>query len=152
LPQAPDTTIDIARAIQLALGPVFLLTGIAGILNVMTGRLSRIIDRGRVLTERASTSLTESEVEVELKQLERRGHITSLAITMCTISALLICLVIVTLFQEALFNIFLDWIIGGLFTLATLALVVGLAYFLREVHMSSRTVRTSVSRRKQAKL
>src|SRR6187551_2991266 len=38
-----------ARAIQLALAPVFLLTGIAGLLNVMTGRLARIVDRGRHL-------------------------------------------------------------------------------------------------------
>ena len=43
---------DVARAIQLALAPVFLLTGIAAMLSVMTGRLSRIIDRGRALTER----------------------------------------------------------------------------------------------------
>jgi len=43
---------DIGHAIQLALTPVFLLTGIAGILNVMAGRLSRIIDRGRQLTGR----------------------------------------------------------------------------------------------------
>src|SRR5262245_14330391 len=42
---------DGARAIQLALAPVFLLTGIAGLRNVMTARLGRIIDRGRHLTE-----------------------------------------------------------------------------------------------------
>ncbi len=36
---------DVSRAIQLALAPVFLLTGIAGVLNVMTGRVARIIDR-----------------------------------------------------------------------------------------------------------
>jgi hypothetical protein len=38
---------DIGHAIQLALSAgVFLLTGIAAMLNVMTGRLARIIDRG----------------------------------------------------------------------------------------------------------
>ena len=42
---------DIPQAIQLALAPVFLLTGIAGLLNIMTGRLARIIDRGRKLVE-----------------------------------------------------------------------------------------------------
>jgi hypothetical protein len=140
LPPVSDS-LDIARAIQLALGPVFLLTGIAGILNVMSGRLSRIIDRGRVLVESHDVEASESEVNIELKQLERRRRWTSVAITMCTISALLICLVIVALFQEVLFNLSLDWIIGGLFTIATLSLVVGLAYFLREVHKASRTIR-----------
>ncbi|MEP6793263.1 MAG: DUF2721 domain-containing protein, partial [Saprospiraceae bacterium] len=47
-----ETINDISGAIQLALGPVFLLTGIAGMLNVMSGRLSRIIDRGRTLMEK----------------------------------------------------------------------------------------------------
>ena len=46
----PDSSNDIASVIQLALAPAFLLTGIAGMLNVMAGRLSRIIDRGRVVT------------------------------------------------------------------------------------------------------
>jgi hypothetical protein len=48
---------DVARAIQLALAPVFLLTGIAGLLNVMAGRLARIIDRGRYLTETPAREL-----------------------------------------------------------------------------------------------
>ena len=48
---------DIGRAIQLALAPVFLLTGIAALLGVMAGRLARIIDRGRQLTETLDRSM-----------------------------------------------------------------------------------------------
>lgn len=40
---------EIAHVIQLAVAPVFLLTGVAGILSVLTNRLARIIDRARVL-------------------------------------------------------------------------------------------------------
>ena len=43
----PEDITSVARAIQLALAPVFLLTGIAGLLNVMTNRLARIVDRAR---------------------------------------------------------------------------------------------------------
>src|SRR5690606_39801886 len=43
---------DISTVIQLAVAPVFLLASIAGTLNVLAHRLSRIIDRGRVLNER----------------------------------------------------------------------------------------------------
>ena len=136
----PESITDIAKAIQLALGPVFLLTGVAALLNVMTGRLSRIVDRGRYLTERTGiNNLDNSDgVTAELKMLERRRHFTSVAITMCTVSALLVCLVIVTLFIEVMLSIPLNWVIGVLFTLATLALVIGLAFFLREVHLSSK--------------
>ncbi|MDZ4747010.1 MAG: DUF2721 domain-containing protein [Saprospiraceae bacterium] len=138
-----DVISEISRAIQLALGPVFLLTGIAGMLNVMSGRLSRIIDRGRSLTEKPDVIATydPNDIHSELLMLERRRHITSRAITMFTIAALLVCLVIVTLFLEAMFFVHLNWIIGVLFILSTLGLVVGLGYFLREVHLASHTVR-----------
>ena len=134
---------DISKAIQLALGPVFLLTGIAGMLNVMSGRLSRIIDRGRALTEGKDViaNLGFDRVEDELKSLEQRRHLTSQAITMCTISALLVCLVVASLFIEVMFQVPLDWAIGFLFTFATIALIAGLVFFLGEVHKSARTIR-----------
>ena len=138
-----EITSDIGGAIQLALAPVFLLTGIAGMLNVMSGRLSRIIDRGRSLKENRDVIATYEHARLhnELNMLERRRHITSLAITMCTVAALLVCLVIVALFLEVMLTIPLNWIIGVLFILATLSLVIGLGYFLREVHLSSTAVR-----------
>ena len=137
-----DVISEMSSAIQLALGPVFLLTGIAGMLNVMSGRLSRIIDRGRSLTEKPDLIATYEPVEIHRELLmERRRHITSSAITMFTVAALLVCLVIVTLFLEAMFIVHLNWLIGILFILGTLGLVIGLGYFLQEVHMASRTVR-----------
>ena len=127
----------------MALAPVFLLTGIAGMLNVMSGRLSRIIDRGRSLKEKPNVINTYDQpaIEKELNMLERRRHITSLAITMCTIAALMVCMVIASLFLEVMFAVPLNWIIGILFILATMSLVVGLGYFLREVHLASTAVR-----------
>jgi O-antigen ligase len=137
---------DVATAIQLALAPVFLLTGIAGMLNVMAGRLSRIIDRGRALTAIGSGVVPSEQdsVNLELKSLERRRHLASVAITACTIAALLVCMVISALFLEVMLDAPLKWLIGALFTAATLALVVGLAFFLREVHMATRTIRIPI--------
>lgn len=144
----PDSITDVAKAIQQALAPVFLLTGIAGLLNVMTGRMSRIIDRGRVLTEgKSEEDLTERQ-HVELYNLEKRRHYVSTAITASTIAALLLCLVIATLFVEVILAAPLHWLVGTLFTAATMALIVGLAYFLREVHRATRTVRIRLPKRK----
>lgn len=141
---------DIAGAIQLALGPVFLLTGIAALLNVMTNRLSRIIDRGRFLTERPDLvgMFNQQKVDEELEVLEKRRHNTSRAITMCTVAALLICLVIVTLFTEEMLSIPFNRVIGILFSLAILALVAGLTLFLKEVHLASQTIRITTSPKK----
>jgi Protein of unknown function (DUF2721) len=142
---------DIAGAIQLALGPVFLLTGIAALLNVMTNRLSRIIDRGRFLTERPDLAgmFNQQKVDEELEVLEKRRHNTSRAITMCTVAALLICLVIVTLFTEEMLNIPFNRGIGILFSLAIIALVIGLTLFLKEVHLASQTIRITTDKEKQ---
>src|SRR5215831_2047605 len=102
MPALPESGI-IAHAIQLAIAPVFLLTGIAGLLNVMAGRLARIIDRGRHLTETPLRELPVTEVlAIELKSLDRRRHLASAAITACTFSALLVCTVIAALFLEVL--------------------------------------------------
>ena len=134
---------DIGHAIQLALAPVFLLTGIAGILNVMAGRLARIIDRGRPLTEAPVDRPVpkSATLDRELASLERRRHLASAAITACTLSALLVCTVIAALFLEVLLGLQFKWLLGVFFTASTLALVVGLAYFLREVHLATKTVR-----------
>ncbi|MEX1165292.1 MAG: DUF2721 domain-containing protein [Hydrogenophaga sp.] len=134
---------DVGHAIQLALAPAFLLTGIAGLLNVMAGRLARIIDRGRRLSERGLTDggqLSDNQTE-ELGSLEHRRYLASAAITACTLAALLVCMVIASLFLEVLMQFDLKWVIGLLFTGATLAMVTGLAYFLREVHMATQSVR-----------
>ncbi|MDA0705772.1 MAG: DUF2721 domain-containing protein [Proteobacteria bacterium] len=140
-----DYTMNIgvvAHAIQLALASVFLLTAIAGMLNVMTGRLSRIIDRGRQITETATLQGEQQaeEVQRQLKSLEHRRYLAS--------AALLVCTVIAALFLEVLLPLKLRWLVGIVFTASTLALVVGLAYFLREVHLATRTVRIGARLRK----
>jgi hypothetical protein len=144
-----ETIINVTKAIQLSLAPVFLLTGIAGLLSVMTGRLARIIDRGRAVTE-GTVNLSEyrEELTPELQSLERRRFFISVAITACTIAALLLCLLIVTLFLEVLLNAPLKWLIGALFASSTIALIVSLGFFLREVHLAARTIHIPVLKSK----
>jgi len=139
----PDNLNDIARAIQLALAPAFLVSGIVGLLNVMAGRLARIVDRGRGLTERpvVAESPERDSVYRELQSLERRRHFTGVAMTAATIAALLLCVVIALLFVEVILHAPLNWLIGTLFTASTIALIVSLIFFLREVHLAMRTSR-----------
>lgn len=145
----PATFLDIAGAIRLALTPVFLLTGIAGLLNVMTGRLARIVDRVRSLESQGHGRPPGSDtILVEQRGLERRRHLASVAITSCTIAALLVCTVIATVFVEVMLDAPLKWLISALFTATMLALVVGLAVFLREVHLAMQSARLSLTSRR----
>ena len=140
-PTAPN---DVTSAIQLAIAPVFLLTGIAGMLNVMANRLSRVIDRARALTETAAGSTEPDWVRFQLVSLNHRRHLANRAITACTAAALLVCIVIVTLFVQQTFQVHFRWLVSILFTAATLALVVGLAFFLREVQLAAKTIRIPI--------
>lgn len=136
-------TADIAHAIQLAVAPVFLLTGIAGLLSVMTNRLARIIDRGRWFEQQWAglDEASRQRYRLELDHLERRRRLASRAINGCTAAALLVCLVIATLFIEGLFGIGLRGLAGVLFIAAMAGLIAGLSLFLREVHLATHAVR-----------
>src|SRR4249920_716467 len=98
MPTLPGTGV-IAHAIQLAIAPVFLLTGIAGLLGVMANRLARVIDRARTFEDnwRELDAPAKAAAMKEIDHLEQRRRVISWSINFCTTAALLICLVIVTL-------------------------------------------------------
>jgi hypothetical protein len=131
----------IAHAIQLAIAPVFLLTGIAALLGVMATRLARVIDRARSLE--ANWPLLDAgaraAARLEIRNLERRRRVCSWSINFCTAAALLVCLVIVTLFMEEFFATNLKWLAGALFVAAMVAMICGLTCFLREVYLATHT-------------
>ena len=135
---------DLSHLIQLAVAPVFLLAGVAGFLNVMTGRLGRIVDRHRVLQKRA-LALTDSDQLAmnnrELKVLKRRIRLNNWSVAFCTSSGLLICLLVVTLFTGSYWAIRVNEIIVLLFVLAMCSLIIALVLFLKETHLATRTLR-----------
>jgi hypothetical protein len=129
---------DIAYAIQLAVAPVFLLTAIATLINVLNARLSRSIDRRRAIDK----LLTEHVDAVAVAALrdERVVHVHRLrviylAILSSVFSALMICLVVVGAFVGALMAIEVSRVIAVLFILAMVGMVVSLMLFLREVFL-----------------
>ena len=138
----------IAHAIQLAIAPVFLLTGIAGLLNVMAARLARVNDRARFLEQgwHAMDARARAIARVEVGNLERRRRVCSWSINFSTVAALLICIVIVALFVEEFFQRDLKWLAGALFVAAMVALIGGLTCFLREVYLATHTTVVDVAR------
>jgi len=144
----PTEGLVIQHAIQLAIAPVFLLTGIAGLLGVMANRLARIIDRARDLEQRwpAIDEKALPKARMEIAGLERRRHFASWSINFCTSAALLVCIVIVTLFIEEFFRTDLKWLAGALFVAVMVALVAGLTCFLREVYLATHSIRIDANR------
>jgi hypothetical protein len=145
---ANESAPIIQHAIQLAVAPVFLLSGVAGLLAVMAGRLARIIDRARDL-EQKWAMLDEkglSRGKVEISILEHRRSLSSWSINFCTGAAFLVCTVIVTLFFEEFLGANLKWFAGAQFVAAMIALLAGLSTFLREVYLATHTGRIEAER------
>ncbi len=140
MPIDPSSGV-VSHAIQLAIAPVFLLTGIAGLLGVMANRLSRVIDRARYFEQHWSDLDAASRLgsRLELNNLEQRRRVCSWSINLCTAAALFVCLVIVTLFADAFFATGLKWLAGSFFVAAMVAVICGLICFLREVYLATHT-------------
>jgi small-conductance mechanosensitive channel len=147
MPIDPSTGA-IAHAIQLAIAPVFLLTGVAGLLGVMAARLARVIDRARDIdaTWSSMDASARATLRLEIRNLERRRRVCSWSINYCTTAALLVCLVIVTLFVEEFFATKLRLLAGALFVSAMVVLICGLTCFLREVYLATHTTNIDPTR------
>ncbi|MBL0938249.1 MAG: DUF2721 domain-containing protein [Gemmatimonadaceae bacterium] len=139
-----DVQIEsIAHVIELAIAPVFMLTGIAALLGVLTNRLARIIDRARLL-EGGLPDLTGEHKSVasgDLIWLSRRARHINRAISLCTMAALLVCLVIAVLFVSALMSFNAAQFIAALFICTMVCLIAGLVSFLREISHATRSLR-----------
>ena len=130
---------DVSHIIQLAIAPVFLLTGVGTKLAVLTSRLARIIDRARVVENLLQTNATVG-LEEELVELFQRSHLINRAITLSTTCGLLICLVIAALFVGDAMGLNLDKLIAGLFVGGILSLIGSFFYFMSEIIVATRTL------------
>lgn len=124
----------VANAIQLAVAPVFLLTGIGAVLSVMATRLARVVDRYRALGE---LKVSAENKEKEMALLLRRARWVHWAISLSTVSALFVCIVIAALFIGSEIGLDPSRVVSLLFITAMLALIMGLLCFLREIHLST---------------
>ena len=134
---AADVT-TVAHVIQLAVAPVFLLTGVGAILAVITNRLARIVDRSRVLSN--SSDQKQSAQKEEMAMLARRARWVHWAVSLCTMSALFICIVIAALFVGSEIGMDPSRAVSLLFISAMLTLISGLLCFLREISLATGSI------------
>lgn len=130
---------SIAQVIQLSVAPVFLLAGVSAALNVLVGRLVRIVERARITeAHMKDASETQSkELHERLEVLAKRARLISRAIALSVLCAVLVPIVIVSLFVDVLFAVNLDIPIAVVFITALMSLAIGLIYFLREVFVAT---------------
>ncbi|MBU3013145.1 DUF2721 domain-containing protein [Poseidonibacter lekithochrous] len=144
VPLAPDEVNTVSHLIQLSVAPVFLLAAVAGLLNVFTGRLARIIDK----VEKIDAGIENKKTEESKKIAKDKSRVRRLSliirmqninrsISLCTMTGLLIALVIVTMFLSSILQFDGSIIIAILFIFAMLALITALILFQKEIFFTT---------------
>ena len=134
----------IAQTIQLSLAPVFMLAAIGQILNVLAGRLARVIDRARILEARVlgpETGTDRVRDVWELKLLDERMSIINAALFLAVSSAIMTCVLIALLFIAELAKLHFGTAVALCFILAMILLIAALVSFIVEVRISLRAFR-----------
>jgi hypothetical protein len=132
---------DVAHIIQLAVAPVFLLSGVGVTLGLFANRLARIVDRARLLESQLTHDHGNQDLRQGLRVLARRARYINTAITLGTISGVLVALTVVLLFTSALTGGHLGTAIAVVFIAAMLTLTAALLVFLVEVRFATATLR-----------
>jgi hypothetical protein len=133
----------IAQTIQLSLAPVFVLVAIGNIMNILTTRLGRIVDRSRALQilHAKTTGPDHDAVVIEMRFVDRRIQLIGHALLILVMSGIGIGVTVGTLF--------LGEMLGREFRIATeltfftaiSLLMLALVYLLLETRLVSRTLR-----------
>lgn len=138
-----ETTALVAQTIQLALAPVFVLVAIGNIMNILSTRLGRVVDRSRVLrTLHASTDGAEHDAVVrEIRTVDRRIATIGRAILLLVLSGLAIGVCVVLLFLEEIAGVNLQHFAAGAFIVAIGLLMSALLLFMRETRHATAVLR-----------
>jgi hypothetical protein len=133
-----------AHLIQVALTPVFLLSGIAALLNVFASRLARVADQLEKLAgdmEGGSEKIC-AQANSDIARLHSRSLVLDIAVVLGTLAAAATCFAILTLFLFALSNKAIASVLIFMFGLAVLCTLGSVIAFGLEMLMSSKALRT----------
>jgi len=135
----PLTSVrELIPVLQVAIGPVILISGVGLLLLTLTNRYGRTIDRARQLVGelRELAGSDRERLEGQIKILYRRARLIRLSITLAAVSLLLASVLIIVLFLTALWRLEVAMLISLLFIGSMASLIVSLGAFIRDLNLS----------------
>jgi len=138
---------DLVPILQMAIGPVILISGVGLLLLSMTNRLGRDIDRSRLLAEalRKAEASERARLSSQLRILSRRARLIRLAIIFSTVSVLLAGILIIALFLAALMGVEIAGLLIMLFVGCIGSLIASLAVFIADINASLSALKLEIS-------
>ncbi|WP_375455431.1 DUF2721 domain-containing protein [uncultured Methylobacterium sp.] len=146
----PNTLDGVAHVIQVALTPVFLLSGVATLLNVFGARLARVADQADGVSGLLAGA-TEAErltLGLRLDRLRLRAVMLDAAVVLAALAGVSTCGAVLTLFVGALRDATVASVLFALFGAAILCTLFALVAFGIEMLLASRAVRDRVALRR----
>ncbi len=144
-----DNLTTITTLIQLSVAPVFLIAGVAGLLNAFIARLTRSIDLLEQVDKQINAHREEEgyclNENAYLSQrrnfLLKRMQNINFAIFFTTATGLMVALVIISVFYSALMSFNGKMFISVSFIMAMIFLIIALILFLREIYFTNQYIR-----------
>ena len=132
------TLEQLIPVLQIAIGPVILISGVGLLILSMTNRLGRTIDRSRELVElrRRAGDNERIRLELQLGILWRRARLLRTAITLSGVAVLLDSLLMILLFLGALVKMRVAEVLALAFVACMTALIGSILYFLRDINLA----------------
>jgi hypothetical protein len=133
-----DSVETVAHLIQIALTPVFLFSGVATLLNVLSTRLGRVADRVDSVTDKfeAATSDERRRLETRLAYLRRRSLLLDLAVILAALAGMSTLVSAGVLFIDSLRDR-TGWALFFTFGVSLVLVVGALAAYLAEMMLAS---------------
>lgn len=133
----------IVQTIQLSLAPVFVLVAIGNILNILSTRLGRVVDRARALQQMHNETEGDAHdmVVLEIRAVDRRIAIITQAVRFLVISGLAIGLTVAVLFVQGIFGFDLHVLAVVIFLASIVLLLIALVMFLHETQIAAASLR-----------
>ncbi|HXR05126.1 MAG TPA: DUF2721 domain-containing protein [Verrucomicrobiae bacterium] len=145
----PTTPLnEIVPVLQVAIGPVILISGVGLLLLTMTNRLGRAIDRARQLKGELPkrTEQDRQQVLAQVAIIYRRARLIRLGITLAALSALLAAALVIVLFVTALLRLEQGLLVSLLFIACMAALFASLVAFICDINLSLRALKLELEK------
>jgi len=132
------TLRELIPVLQVAIGPVILISGVGLLLLTLTNRLGRAVDRSRILVRevRQADQNERGRLTSQVEIIYRRAKLIRLSIIMAALCLLLTAVLIIVLFVSALARIEAGLVIVMIFICCMASLIVSLVAFIRDIQLS----------------
>jgi len=129
---------ELIPVLQVAIGPVILISGVGLLLLTLSNRYGRTIDRARhVVRElRSGTNADRERLAGQIEILFRRARLIRLSISLAGVSVLMASVLIIGLFLTALFKVEVGLLLSLVFICGMLALIGSLGAFIMDINLS----------------